>query len=162
MIIETGRIVSVESEGVWVETIQKSACGSCKAEKGCGQSLINKWDGHTSYIWVLLEGRDSQQYHLGDEIQIGVPEEVISRGAMVVYVIPLLALVSATAAAHTLFASEVITTFSGLGGLLVGGLIVRWHSWRNRYNRKLQPVLVDDRKPLRFYMTEDAHSHVAN
>lgn len=162
MIIETGRIVSVEQEGVWVETIQKTTCGSCKAEKGCGQSLIHKWDGHTSYIWVLLEGRDPQRYRLGDEIQIGIPEEVIARGAMVVYIVPLLALVIATAVSHILFASEIITTFSGLGGLMLGGLIVRWHSWRNRYNRELQPVLVDDRKPLHFYSAKEVHSHVAN
>ena len=66
MILETGRIVAIEPEGVWVETIQKSACGSCKAEKGCGQSLINKWDGHTAYIWVLLEGRNPENYQLGN------------------------------------------------------------------------------------------------
>lgn len=162
MIVEAGRIVSIEPEGVWVETIQKTACGSCKAEKGCGQGLLSKWDGHTSYIWVLLEGRDPHNYQLGDEIQIGVPEEVVARGSMLVYMVPVICLVTATAVAHIQFASEGVTTFSGLVGLLIGGGIIRWHSWRNRYNRELQPVLIDDRKPLRFYSPADTHTHAAN
>ena len=157
MILETGRIVAIETEGVWVETIQKSACGSCKAEKGCGQSLINKWDGHTAYIWVLLEGRNPSNYQLGDEIQIGIPEEVVAKGAMLVYMVPLITLLLATTLAHHQFANEGITTLSGFAGLLLGGLIVRWHSWRNRLNGDLQPVLVDDRKPLHFYEAAEQH-----
>jgi sigma-E factor negative regulatory protein RseC len=157
MILETGRIMVIETEGVWVETIQKSACGSCKAEKGCGQSLINKWDGHTAYIWVLLEGRNPASYALGDEIQIGIPEEVIAKGALLVYMVPLLTLLIATAVAHNQFAHEGITTLSGFAGLLLGGLLVRCHSWRTRLDRNLQPVLVDDRKPLRFHQTVEQH-----
>lgn len=155
MILETGRIAAIETEGVWVETIRKSACGSCRAEKGCGQSLMNKWDGHSAYIWVLLEGRDPANYQLGDEIQIGIPEEVIAKGAMLVYMVPLLTLVIATVLAHHQFAHEGVTTLSGFVGLLLGGLIVRWRSWRTRLNSNLQPVLVDDRASLHFYQSAE-------
>lgn len=161
MIIESGRIVSVETDGVWVETIQKTACNSCRAEKGCGQRLINKWDGHTSYIWVLLEGRNPAQYRTGDEIKIGVPEDVIAKGAILVYLLPLLTLLLATLMAHTWVGSELFTTLSGFAGLLIGGLIVRGHSWRNRCNRELQPVLVDDRQTLNFHSSR-SHPHVEN
>ncbi|MEN0035940.1 MAG: SoxR reducing system RseC family protein [Cellvibrio sp.] len=157
MILETGRIAAIETEGLWVETIRKSACGSCKAEKGCGQSLMNKWDGHSAYIWVLLEGRDPASYQLGDEIRIGIPEEVIAKGALLVYMVPLLTLVIATALAHHQFAQEGITTLSGFAGLLLGGLIVRWHSWRTRLDSNLQPVLVDDSAPLHFYPSAEQH-----
>lgn len=157
MILETGRIVSIEAEGVWVETIQKSACGSCKAEKGCGQSLLHKWDGHSAYIWVLLDGRDPASYRVGDEIQIGIPEEVIARASLLVYLVPVISLVAATALAQNQFAHEGITSLAGFAGLIVGGLIVRWHSWRTRFDRDLQPVLVDDRKPLHFYQPIEQH-----
>lgn len=157
MILETGRIVSIEAEGVWVETIRKSTCGSCQAEKGCGQSLLNKWDGHTAYIWVLLDGRDPARYAVGDEIQIGIPEEVIAKGALLVYLLPVISLVAATTLAHHQFAHEGITSLAGLAGLLVGGFIVRWHAWRTRFDRDLQPVLVDEQKPLRFYQPAGQH-----
>lgn len=157
MILETGRIVAIEPQGVWVETIRKSACGSCKAEKGCGQSLINKWDGHTSYIWVLLDGRNPADYQLGDEIQIGIPEEVVAKGAMLAYMVPLLTLVIATATAHYQFAHEGITTISAFVGLIIGGFIVRWHARRTRLDNELQPILVDDRKPLHIFEPVGQH-----
>jgi sigma-E factor negative regulatory protein RseC len=157
MILETGRIVAIEPQGVWVETIRKSACGSCKAEKGCGQSLINKWDGHTSYIWVLLDGRDPAEYQLGDEIQIGIPEEVVAKGAILAYMLPLVTLVIATALAHYQFGNDGITTLFGFAGLIFGGLMVRWYSQRTRLDNELQPVLVDDRKPLHIFEPAGQH-----
>src|SRR5690606_14079396 len=157
MIVETGRIVYIEAEGVWVETIRQSACGSCKAEKGCGQKLLNALDGHSAYIWVLLDGRDPAQYALGDEIQIGIPEEVVAKGSLLVYMVPVITLVAMTAWAHNQFNQEGITTLAGFAGLLLGGLFVRWRSWRTRFDRNLQPVLVDDRKPLHFYQPAEQH-----
>lgn len=151
MILETGRIVAIESEGVWVETIQRSTCGTCRAEKGCGQRLMAKWSGHTAYIWVLLEGRNPASYQIGDEITLGIPEDVIAKGAMVVYLVPLFTLLIATVFAHQLFANEAITTLSAFFGLAVGGLILRWHAHRTRFDSRLQPVVVDDRAPLHFF-----------
>lgn len=149
MIIETGKVVSVEPEGLWVETITRSVCGSCKAEKGCGQSLMAKWAGHSSYIWVLLEGRDPTKYRQGDAVEIGVPEEVVAKGSLFIYSIPLITLLLFTFVANKLFSSEPLIVLSGLVGLCVGGLLVRWHAERNRFNPNLQPVIIDDRKTLK-------------
>jgi sigma-E factor negative regulatory protein RseC len=52
MILETGVVVAVESDGLWVETIQKSACEVCVAEKGCGQKFLSKLAGKTVSIRV--------------------------------------------------------------------------------------------------------------
>lgn len=154
MIIETGKIVSVEPDGLWVETITKTVCGSCKAEKGCGQSLMAKWAGHSSYIWVLLEGRDPANYHQGDAIQLGIPEEIIAKGSMVIYMIPLVSMLLATITADHFFNSELLIVISAISGLLVGGGLVRWHADKNRLNPNLQPVLVDDHRPVMFIQPE--------
>ena len=151
MIQEKGRIVAVEQEGLWVETIQRSTCGSCSAEKGCGQSLMAKLSGHTSYIWVLLQGRDSNQYHLGDEVEIGIPEAVVANGSLFAYMVPLLAMIFAAGFAHYQTGSEGITILSALAGFVGGALVVRWHAHRTRFDARLQPVLIDERKPLHFH-----------
>lgn len=154
MIIETGKIVSVEPDGLWVETITKTVCGSCKAEKGCGQSLMAKWAGHSSYIWVLLEGRDSTKYQQGDAIKIGIPEEIVAKGSMVIYMVPLIIMLLATITADHLLNNELLIVFAAISGLLVGGGLVRWHADKNRLNPNLQPVLVDDHRPVMFIQPE--------
>ncbi len=148
MISETGRIVAIEPDGLWVETIQRSTCGSCAAEKGCGQSLMARLMGHTSYLWVLLEGRDSSDYRLDQEVQIGVPETVVVKGSLFVYLTPLVGMIAGAGAAQQLWASDGPSALGALMGLLAGGALVRWRAHQTRYDRRLQPVLLDERQPV--------------
>lgn len=148
MITETGRIVAVEQDGLWVETIQRSTCGSCAAQKGCGQSLMSRLMGHTSYLWVLLDGRNSADYHLGEEIQIGVPETVVVRGSLFVYLVPLFAMILGAGLAEQWWASDGLSALGALVGLLAGGTLVRWRAHQTRHDPRLQPVLLDDRQPV--------------
>jgi sigma-E factor negative regulatory protein RseC len=148
MIAETGRIVAIEEDGLWVETIQRSTCGSCAAEKGCGQSLMSKLSGHTSYLWVLLEGRDPENYQLGDEIHLGVPEDVVVKGSLFVYLLPLLLMILGSGLANAFFAHEGLSVLGGLIGLVAGGLLVRWRAHQTRHDPRLQPVLLDGREPV--------------
>src|SRR5690606_39918510 len=145
MILEKGRVVAVESDSLWVETIQRSTCNSCSAEPGCGQSMMAKLSGHSSYLRVLLQGRDATQYHLGDEIEIGVPEAVVANGSLVVYLTPLLIRLMGGGFAHRLFNNEAITILLAFTGLGLGGWLVRWQAYRTRVDGRLQPVVGDDR-----------------
>ncbi len=148
MILESGRIVAIEPQGLWVETIQRSACGSCQAQKGCGHSALAKFGASASRLWVLLEGRDSKGYSLGDEVQIGVPENVIAGGSLLVYMFPLLAMIAATFIAHNAHLNDGLTAICALLGLLLGAAIVRWYSHLNRFDSRFQPVLVDAQKSV--------------
>lgn len=149
MIVETGKIVAIEAQGVWVETITRSVCGSCKAEKGCGQSLMSKWGGSAPYLWVLLEGRDPGQYAIGDEISIGLHEDMVVKASLLAYVMPLLLLVGGAVLGKVLWGSDNASAICAVAGLLLGGVLLRWHSAVSRYDRRLQPVLVDERQALR-------------
>ncbi|UTF61424.1 SoxR reducing system RseC family protein [Gilvimarinus sp. DA14] len=150
MLVESGKIVAVEADGLWVETIVKSTCGSCAAQKGCGQSLMARFAGHTTFIWVSLGGRDAAHYQIGDSIELGVPEQVVANGSMLVYFVPLLGLLTATVGVHHLGAGEGLTTLAGLAGLIAGGALVRWRAYVTRHDSRLQPVLLDDQQPVKF------------
>ena len=143
MLLETGRIVAVEPQGFWVETIQRSACGSCQAQKSCGHSMLAKFGASASYLWVLLDGRDASRYQVGNEVQIGVPEEVIANGSLFVYMVPLFAMLAATLIAHQQLLSDGLSALCALIGLLVGAATVRFCSHLIRFDSRLQPVLVD-------------------
>ena len=144
MILETGRIVAIEAQRLQVETIQRSACGSCHAQKGCGHSMLAKSGSSASFLWVLLEGRDAKTYCVGDEVNIGIPEDVIAAGSLFIYMVPLTTMIAATLIAHQKSLSEGFTAVVALAGLLIGAAIVRLRSHRTRFDSRLQPVLVDE------------------
>lgn len=143
MILESGRVVAIEAKGLWVETIQRSTCNSCQLQKGCGHSALAKFGASASRLWVLLDDRDANHFNLGDEVQIGVPEEVIAGGSLFVYILPLLVMIAAMLAAQSVQFSEGLTAICALLGLLVGAAIVRGCSHLIRFDSRLQPVLVD-------------------
>lgn len=144
MILETGRIVAIEPHGLWVETIQRSACGSCQAQQGCGHSALAKFGASASRLWVLLDGRDPNQFHLGGQVKIGVPEDVITKGSLFVYMVPLVGMIAATLTAHHFSLSDAFTALYALAGLVFGAVIVRVVSHLIRFNKRLQPVLIDE------------------
>jgi len=156
MILETGRILAIEPKGLWVETLQRSACGSCQAQKGCGQRMLASVGANASYLWVLLDGRDPADYRVGDEVQIGVPEDVITKGALLVYLVPLVAMMVAVILAHSRGLGDVATALSALVGLLLGAVIVRVRSWQIRFDARLQPVLVDAQAWVRVIQSGEA------
>ena len=148
MVFETARIIAIESKGLWVETIPHSACGSCHAQKGCGQRLLSKSGVVTSQLWVLLNGCDSSDYHVGEEIKISVPENVIVQGALFIYMVPLIVMLVTISIAHYLAASDAFSAVSALFGLLLGAAIVRFRAYQTRFDTRLQPLLVSNQKTV--------------
>lgn len=145
MLLETGRVVAVETDGVWVETIRQTTCGSCAAQKGCGHGMMNRIsEGRRSLIRALPGKLQPADCAVDDEVSISIPEEVILRGSLVVYILPLVAmLLGAWAGASVIPLSE--DAAGGLGAVLgftLGFALVRWHAFRHRNDRSLQPILM--------------------
>ncbi len=146
MLVETGRIVAVETDSLWVETIRQSTCGSCTARKGCGHSLINRVsDGSRSYIRVLPGRHDLRDCRLNDEVTISIPESVLLRSSAVVYLLPLLGMLAGALGAVTLGEAEndLLAALGAVGGFILGMGVVRWHAWLHRSDDTFQPTLVE-------------------
>ena len=156
MLFETGRIVALEEDGLWVETIRKSTCGSCAAQKGCGHGLMNRIaEGHRTLIRVLPGKLTVADCAVDDEVRFSIPEEVILKGSLVVYILPLLCmLLGAALAVSFLPASQDLAAAGGAAlGFALGFGLVRWHARRHRHDAGLQPTLVEiigrPREPVR-------------
>ena len=108
MLIETGRVVAVEADALWVETIRQSTCGTCAARQGCGHGLLNRiGDGRTGYVRVLRgPASDRRPCAVNDQVRISIPEQVILRGSAVVYMLPLLCMLAGAALAVQVFGGE--------------------------------------------------------
>lgn len=140
MIEEQGRVVAVEPGVVWVETLRKSTCSACSANAACGQGLMERLGvgRQRGYVRAL----SSLNLAVGDAVVIGVREELLVRSSLLVYLLPLLGLLAAAVAADSLGFSEPWVIFSGLCGLFLSWLLVRWRACRVADDPLLQPVVL--------------------
>jgi len=150
MLVESGEVVAVDADAVWVETLRRSTCGSCAAQKGCGHGLLNRLgSGRRHYIRALPGNIRPEQCRVGDVVEIALPESVILRGSLLVYLLPLLAMLAGAATAAALWPD--LHDFGALAGATAGlatGLIaVRMHARRHRADPALQPTLMARRRP---------------
>ena len=144
MLKESGKVVSIEDDGLWVETIQQSTCGSCRAKKGCGQQLLSKIGAHSANIKAVFDKNDKSSYSVGDIVVIGIPENIIVTSSLLIYCLPLLLIIVFSGIAHTYIGSnDVYTTIAGFFGLLVGGLFVRFFGQAVQHNTDYQPIVLD-------------------
>ena len=146
MLVETGRVVAVETDSLWVETIRQSTCGSCAARKGCGHGLLNRYaEGKRGYIRVVPGITGTIDCAVDDQVRISIPEEVILRGSLVVYVLPLLCMLGGAVLGSVLFEgmSDANAALGAVAGFGFGFALVRWHAWHHRNDRSLQPTFLE-------------------
>lgn len=136
MIEETGRVVAVEAGAVWVETVRRGTCGTCNARQGCGHRVINR-DGAGSRARVrALSGTDLR---VDDRVMIGIPESLLMRGALRVYLLPLVLLFLGALLGNRLDAGGDLPGILGLAGLACGFLYNRWYSRRHEWDSDHHP-----------------------
>lgn len=140
MIEEQGRVVALEKGAAWVETLRKSTCSSCSANVGCGQGLLDKLgaQGRRGHVRALCD----LHLNVGDAVVIGVREDLLVRGSLLVYLVPLFGLFAAALLAHWLTLGEPLVIVCSFSGFLAAWLLVRWHSARISDDPDLQPVVL--------------------
>jgi sigma-E factor negative regulatory protein RseC len=143
MLKERARIVAIDNGAVWVETIQVSTCGSCSAKKGCGQSLLASLGAKPNYLRVLLPVDDANGYQLNQSITIGLPENIVVNTSLLLYLLPLCLMLIFSAFAHNYYTSELFTIAMAVVGLFLGGMTIRFYSYKYQHDPRFQPVIVD-------------------
>ncbi|EZQ18804.1 transcriptional regulator [Pseudomonas sp. G11-1] len=139
MIEEQARVLSVEQGAVWVETIRRSACSSCQARAGCGQSLLQRLGGARR---GLIRALDDRACRVGEEVVIGIPENAMLRGSSLIYMVPLLGLFSFALLAQVFGAGEPSIILAGFSGLGLGFVAMRWYAGRLDADPDFTPQVV--------------------
>lgn len=141
MIEESGRVVAVDGQAVWVETVQQSACGACAAKATCGNGLAAKFAaGKPNHIRLVTE----KEVRVGDRVVLGIPENTLVKSALLAYGLPLLLFVIVAALADSLGGlSEAGVIGVGLAGLLAGFGVVRFIAGGRKGNTAFQPVILE-------------------
>ena len=146
MLRETGRVVAVESDAVWVETIPSSLCGRCAARAGCGQGVVSRASGVRGLV-KAMESKDvaASECQVNDEVEIELPESAILKGSAWVYGMPLVLGLLLSLSLEG--AGELATVTGFAAGLGAGFVVVRLmhRHWASRC--EFEPQLAARRRP---------------
>lgn len=142
--------VDVESGALWVAAEKASACASCKAKSGCGTSVLARLGVNEVAVRALMtrETRDLT-FSEGDEVDLAVDRNAFVKVALVMYLIPLLGLISGVLASLAIFPShnDLSVALFAVTGLMLGGwsASVILKVWRD--DERLQPIVLRRRLP---------------
>ena len=145
MIEERGEVVAREGSFAWVQTQRASTCGGCAANKGCGTAALAKVLGQRR---TRVRALNHLEAGVGEQVIIGLSEQALLRGALAVYLVPLLGLLGGALfgayLAGQLLAShpDLFSILFGLLGLALGIGWLRLYAHRIRGDARYQPVVV--------------------
>lgn len=145
MIEERGRVIAVESGAVQVETLRRSTCSECSASAGCGQGLLERLGasrGRGRVRALTLPNLASLKLTPGDEVVLGVDEDLLLKSALLFYLSPLVGLFALALLAARLDLGEPLIIVAGLAGFLLGWLLVRRSVRRHVDDPAMHPVVL--------------------
>lgn len=83
-------VIQVEGDEASVQPVGTGGCGHCSSEGGCGSGTLTKLfcSSKPRHFKVSNKARA----RVGDEVQVTIPDGALLRGAMKMYVLPLMLL----------------------------------------------------------------------
>lgn len=137
------RAVVTESgdQYAWLEIRRQSACSGCQTSDGCGAAALTKLWGHKP---MRVRVTTDASLRPGDEVWVGLAEGALVRGALLVYLLPLVLLFAGALLGQAAFAAtgEELVVLCGVLGLVLGLLMVRILSRRWQDDARYQPVIL--------------------
>ncbi len=144
MIEEQAQVVEINGDQLILQAQRQSACGSCAANKGCGTSLLSKVVGRK---FTRFQADNSINAKIGDTVVVGIPEDALLKGSLVMYIIPILGmLVFALLADYFLTAAmqnrDLIIAVTAIMGLVSGSLLSKWYFASHTSTHLFAPVVL--------------------
>lgn len=144
MIEEQAQVVEIRGSQLVLQAQTQSACGSCAASKGCGTSVLSKVIGRK---FTRFQAENNIDAEVGDTVVVGISEDALLKGSVVMYVIPILGmLVFALAADYFLDVlvedRDLAIAVSGIMGLVFGSLMSKWYFQRQACAQRFTPVVL--------------------
>lgn len=143
MVTEQATVVAVEGQRAWVEAQRLASCGGCESSSSCGTSAFSKVVGNRSF---RVEAKNALGAKVGDRVILSVSERGLMRGAALLYLVPLLALMLSALGMEWLlmrqWGSAPEWVVIGVA-LFVAGATVLWMRRRGWFERQdLVPTIV--------------------
>jgi sigma-E factor negative regulatory protein RseC len=144
MIEETARVIAIENGQLLLEAQTTAACNACAVKTGCGTSVLSKWVGRK---FTRFQAPNTVNARVGDEVVVGLAETAMLQGSVLVYLLPLLAMIGFALLADTLVSPEIasrdlIVLVSAVAGFALTLILARRLLSSSNYTSKLSPVVL--------------------
>ena len=139
MIEETALVLEVRDQQVLLETQRKTACQSCSVKSGCGTSTLAKVVGNRSSQFIV---ENTINAHEGDQVIVAVDENALVQGSLLIYLLPLIFMLTAGIITEFLFATESLTILLSIAGFLLSAIFVRYILSAGGLKKSIQPHLI--------------------
>jgi sigma-E factor negative regulatory protein RseC len=122
MLEHNGTVVVATPASVLIETEQRSACGHCSVGDRCGASVIAGLFKRRANTIRLDNSMDLQS---GDNVVIGIPEQLLLRAALWAYMVPMLFMITFALIVSTAGYADLYVFFASVVGLFNGLYLAR-------------------------------------
>jgi len=143
MIEESARVIDIEGTQLVLEAEIKTSCQSCSAQKGCGTSLLSR---HVGRKLSRFRIENTLNAKIGDEVIVGLSEQAMLRGSILVYLFPLLSMLLAAGVADAVLdqipGRDLLVALAGFAGLGLAVLALRSKLAGARSQQQLTPVAI--------------------
>ncbi|MBT8132357.1 MAG: SoxR reducing system RseC family protein [Gammaproteobacteria bacterium] len=121
MIYEPAKIVSVTATHAWLETVGRQDCRRCAQGNGCGGAIMSRLVSRKSpRLRVALQPGMTP----GDTVRLSLDESLIVRAAALVYLLPLLGLLTGAILGHSAGGEKMALAF-GVSAFAAAWLVAR-------------------------------------
>jgi sigma-E factor negative regulatory protein RseC len=138
MLEETAQVVEVKDGLLTAETESRSGCSHCHSSSSCSTSVVAKLFGVRRNRLVMANHLNAMP---GDQIVIGIPDQLLVRASLTAYLLPLIVMLLVTALGDLAGVNELFLSLLALSGLAMGFFTVRWVS-RGRTSQQYEPRLL--------------------
>jgi sigma-E factor negative regulatory protein RseC len=144
MIEETARVIAIEGNQLLLEAETRAACNACAAKQGCGTSVLSKWVGRK---FTRFQAPNTVNARVGDSVVVGLAEEAMLKGSVLVYLLPLLAMIGFALLADGLVSTdtasrELLVLISAIAGFVLMLIFSRWFLATGSSRSRLTPVVL--------------------
>ena len=149
MIEESGCVIAVENDLALIEVQRKSVCNACSVNKGCGTGVLSKAIGNKRFRLTAI---NSINAGVGDDVIVGIKEDMLVKSSFAVYIIPLLLLFVGAwcglniAEYFSFQAVEGASVIFGMLGLVIGFIWLHYFSRRISKDDRYRPVLLENQR----------------
>ncbi len=140
MIEEQAIVSKLDGDLAIIRMQRQSACSHCELNKGCGTGAIGRLLGHRSKPLAI---RNDYNLKAGDRVLLGLPDRAFLKASLLIYGLPLVALIGGGLLAQWAFTESELSVFILSTAGFIAGLWFSGQIAKNHYSQQFNPQILE-------------------